>query len=97
MVATLQARARDGGHELHTIPADIVKAFQSVPHFAVEDALRRLGLPEEAVELMMETDYGWDDEGEQMLATCQVITGAGLSPSFEVENGIRQGMRCSPG
>ena len=64
----------------YTPLADVGKAFQSIPHFAVEDALRRLGLPEEALSLMMATNYGEGEEGDALLATCQVITSAGLSP-----------------
>ena len=45
----------------------------------------------------MAAKYGEDVDSGNYLATCQVITSAGLSPSFEVENGILQGMQCSPG
>ena len=72
---------------LFVISADIEKAFQRVPHWAIERALRRLGFTEEAAKFWMETERGRDGE----LGTCQFSTDAGLTESFEVECGVRMG------
>ena len=101
-VAAIQSLYRAKGKTLYTVAADVTKAFQSVGIAAVEAALRRLGLPEAVIELWMQTDRGsWTapsaDGGRwsATYSTCQVITAAGLSPSFEAESGVRQGERAS--
>lgn len=102
-VVAIQALYREKGLPLHTVAADITKAFQSVGLPQIEMALRRLGLPEDVTELWMQTDRGeWTTPATQganwgaTYATCQVITPAGLSPNFETEGGVRQGDRGSP-
>ena len=102
-VVAIQALYREKGLPLHTVAADITKAFQSVGLPQIEMALRRLGLPESVTDLWMQTDRGeWtapvarDTNWSATYATCQVITPAGLSPSFETEGGVRQGDRGSP-
>lgn len=102
-VVAVQALYRDKGLPLHTVAADITKAFQSVGLPQIEMALRRLGLPEDVTDLWMQTDRGeWTAPATNganwgaTYATCQVITPAGLSPDFETEGGVRQGDRGSP-
>ena len=102
-VVAIQALYREKGLPLHTVAADITKAFQSVGLPQIEMALRRLGLPDDVTDLWMQTDRGeWTTPATRganwgaTYATCQVITPAGLSPYFETEGGVRQGDRGSP-
>ena len=83
--------------------ADITKAFQSVGLPAIEKALKRMGIPDDIIELWMQVDRGeWipptatDGLWDASYGTCQVITGFGLSPAFAAKTGCRQGARGSP-
>lgn len=103
-VVAVEAMYRAKGKPLFTVSADITKAFQSLGICGVEASLLRMGIPEDVMELWMQSDRGeWfqgqraDGLWEASYGTCQVITGsAGLSPSFETETGLRQGSRCAP-
>ena len=103
-VVAVEAMYRSKGKPLYTVSADITKAFQSLGICGVEASLLRMGIPEEVMEIWMQSDRGeWypgqrnDGLWEASYGTCQVITGpAGLSPSFETETGLRQGSRCAP-
>ena len=81
------AKHRRGKTPLFVVSADIEKAFQRVPHWAIERALRRLGFSKDAAKFWMETERGRDGE----LGTCQFSSDAGLSETFEVECGVRMG------
>ena len=86
-VNAVLASHRRAGTPLYVISGDIEKAFQRVPHWALERALRRLGFSTEAAKFWMETDRSRDGP----VATCQFWTDHGLTDSFEVEAGARMG------
>ena len=101
-VTALHDLYRRQGKPLYTVALDLTKAFQSVGLPAIEGALRRMGVPERAIALWMQTDFGeWLPPAHQgdlwaaSYGTCQVITGAGLSPDFPTQTGVRQGERAS--
>ena len=102
-VAAVGERYRRSGRPLYTLSADITKAFQSVGLPAIEKALKRMGIPDDIIELWMQVDRGeWipptatDGLWNASYGTCQVITGFGLSPAFAAKTGCRQGARGSP-
>ena len=66
---------------------DLQNAYNSVPHWGLAMTLISTGLPLRCVRLMMDLDIG---------ATAQVITPVGLSPSFALMAGVRQGEVLSP-
>jgi hypothetical protein len=66
---------------------DLLNAYNSVPHWGLAMTLISTGIPLRCVRLMMDLDIG---------ATAQVITPAGLSPSFTLMAGVRQGEVLSP-
>ena len=86
-VNAVMASHRRAGTPLYVISGDIEKAFQRVPHWALERALRRLGFSTEAAKFWMETDRSRDGP----VATCQFWTDHGLTDSFDVEAGARMG------
>jgi hypothetical protein len=97
-VAALFGIARSKKKPIYAIFGDLAKAFQAVPHWAVEMSLRRLAVPEEVIELWMETDRGRATErgGAEPLATCEMITDWGLTAEYTVDNGVRMGESLSP-
>jgi hypothetical protein len=57
-VTALYDSYRSRGRSIFSVAADVTKAFQSVGLADVEDALCRLGIPPDVIELWMQTDRG---------------------------------------
>ena len=66
---------------------DIKNAYNAVPHWGLVYTLLSSGLPIQYVRLLMDLDIG---------ATAQVLTPVGLTASFQLHAGVRQGEVLSP-
>ena len=66
-VNAVLAKHRAAGTPLFVVSLDIEKAFQRVPHWAIERALRRLGFSQDAARFWLETERGRDGT----VGTCQ--------------------------
>ena len=72
---------------LHVLYCDYAKAFDSIPNFIVDAALRTLGVPEHFITLFNHMDTNaWN----------RISTDHGLSAGFHPQRGIRQGDSASP-
>jgi hypothetical protein len=72
---------------MHVLYCDYAKAFDSIPGFIVEAAMRTLGVPEQHLALFAELDKK---------AWTKILTSHGLTNGFHPEKGIRQGDSASP-
>ena len=79
--------ANRSGKELHVISVDIRRAYDSVESTSNELASRRLRMPEGYIQLMR----AFDDQ-----ATTATRTPFGLTQSYPIERGVRQGDSLSP-
>ena len=86
LTTLLNTRAHQG-KATHVAYLDLASAFNSVPHWAIRQALERFNVPEWAVTLMMQIDDG---------GLTQAITDHGLGRAFAEESGTRQGCILSP-
>jgi hypothetical protein len=72
---------------LHVLYCDYAKAFDSIPGFIVDAALRTMGVPEHFINIFNFMDtQAWN----------KISTEHGLSPGFHPQRGIRQGDSASP-
>ena len=69
------------------IPAEAIKAFDSVDRETLWKLLRHYGIPEKIITLIQSTYQGM---------SCKVLHAGQLSESFEVKTGVRQGCLLSP-
>ena len=87
LLTTLLNTRTQQGKASHVAYLDLASAFNSVPHWAIRQALERFNVPEWAVSLMMQIDDG---------GLTQAITDHGLTEAFPEESGTRQGCILSP-
>lgn len=80
-------QARDTNCPLYGVLFDVSKAFDTVPEEGLDRSMRLLGFPHPLRRLLLDINGN---------ATAQVITSHGLTESFEVERGVRQGSILSP-
>ena len=92
--------ARVSGQELHVVALDLKKAFDTCEFWSQAMSLKAIGLPDEAVKLLVDLDAGSNspaDPREGPGATTKVILGAGrMSPAFSHGRGVRQGSVGGP-
>ena len=79
--------SRINNSTLHVMAIDFEKAFDSISHEALFQALSRKGLPFEFIIII-----------KALYTNCfsDVITGQGITDKFKVEKGVRQGDALSP-
>lgn len=80
-------QARDTNCPIFGVLFDVSKAFDTVPESGLRQSMDLLGFPPELSRLLLSIN------GQ---ATAQVITAHGLTDSYEVERGVRQGSILSP-
>ena len=73
--------------KLHAIFIDLSKAYDSVQFWAIEQNLKYIGFDEETIQLIISL---YDQN------TADIITGVGVTSSFNVTAGVRQGDPLSP-
>lgn len=73
--------------ELHTCFVDLEKAFDSVEHWAIAQALKLLGFSDDFIEFVNNLNSD---------LYCDVITTHGTTNSFPATRGVRQGCSFSP-
>ena len=83
----LQEEYRAKGKKLYMCFVDLEKAFDRVPRKVIEWAMRKKGIPEAMVRVMMSLYEG---------AKTRVRVGSELSEEFEVKVGVHQGSVLSP-
>ena len=92
--------SRVSGQELHVVALDLRKAFDTCEFWSQGMSLKAIGLPDEAVKLLVDLDAGSNspaDPREGEGATTKVILDAGrMSPSFAHGRGVRQGSVGGP-
>ena len=74
------------GRKLYSIQMDMSKAFDSVTRWSMRLSLARVGVPEDCINFLEELDKG----------TSQVLTAFGLTESYNIGKGVRQGEVMSP-
>ena len=87
VVRQLQEKMLGKTRRLYLAFVDLEKAFDRVPREVVKWALRKEGVPEWLVAMVMST---------YSKATTAVRVGQGLSEEFEVKVGVHQGSKLSP-
>jgi hypothetical protein len=78
---------RQFDREIHLCYVDIKKAYDSVEHWAIEEALQYYGVPKDFVEVIMSLYKN---------ITAEIVTSFGVTKEFEVTRGVRQGDVISP-
>ena len=86
-------KARRGPKPMYVVFADVAKAFPSVPHWAVEQGLRRTAVPDKVLRAWMEAERG-RESGK--LTAVQMLTDWGPTEDIEAEGGLLMGQSGSP-
>ena len=84
---TLQAKYLEKKRKLHHVFIDLEKAFDRIPRKAIAWALRRQGVPERLIRLVMMLYNG---------SKSRIRVAGGLSDVFEIGVGVHQGSVLSP-
>ena len=84
---TLQAKYLEKKRKLYHVFVDLEKAFDRIPRKAITWALRRQGVPERLIRLVMMLYNG---------SRSRIRVAGGLSDEFEIGVGVHQGSVLSP-
>ena len=87
LVRSMMEDARRRHRPLHLVWFDLKNAFGSIPHDLLWHSMRRLGVPEEAVSILMDVYQG---------STYTVQTAEGATEEIAQERGVKQGCPISP-
>ncbi|KAF2068851.1 hypothetical protein CYY_009826 [Polysphondylium violaceum] len=87
VIGNIFSDARKFDKDIHVLYLDIAKAFDEVPHKGLIHALKLKRLPEEIIEILVDTLTD---------CTVKVITTKGLTKNIKIGKGIKQGCPLSP-
>lgn len=84
---TCISNAKNTGKAIHLVFLDIAKAYDSVPHWALQQTLENYGMTKADVNIIMNMVTG---------NKTKLNTAYGLTYSMEIDEGVRQGDGISP-